>query len=356
MVENQMTLEETLKKIRPLDRSLESEAQRHLDRLTKPQGSLGKVEELARRIAAIQGRIPPHLGRKLLFVFAADHGVTAEGVSAYPGDVTAQMTYNFLRGGAAINVLARHFDVDVEVIDVGVNCEFPPLPNLHSLKIRHGTANFAKGPAMRREEALQSVEVGIRLAERASRENLFLLGAGDMGIGNTSSAAAILCAFTGLAVREVTGRGTGIDAATWERKVAAIEKGLKLNRPDLHDPLDVLAKVGGLEIGAMAGLILGAAVHRVPLVLDGYVSTAAAILAYHFHAGVKDILFASHLSAENGHRAMLEQLHLCPLLDLEMRLGEGTGAAVAMGLVEAAVKIMREMATFETAGVAGKIR
>lgn len=348
-----MLLEQTLKNIRPLDRSIESEAQRRLDQLTKPRGSLGRLEELALRVAGIQGEVPPRVGRKLIFVFAADHGIAAEGVSAYPSEVTAQMTYNFLNGGGAINVLARHFHVDVEVVDMGVGHDFPSLPGLRTRKIRRGTANFARGPAMNREEALQSVETGIALVQEAASKDLFLLGGGDMGIGNSSSAAAICSALTGISVGDVTGRGTGIDSSTWQRKVAAIEAALSFHRPNPDDPLDVLAKVGGLEIGAIAGLILGAVAHRVPVILDGYISTAAALLAHRFNPSVGDILFASHLSAESGHSAMLDYLKLSPLLDLGMRLGEGTGACIAMGLVEAAVKILREMATFETAGVAG---
>lgn len=349
-------LEETLKKIFPLDRSIESKAQRRLDQLTKPQGSLGKLEELALRVACIQGEVPPRLGRKRIFVLAADHGVTEEGVSAYPSEVTAQMTYNFLNGGAAINVLSRHFGVDVDVVDMGVDHQFSPMDRLRSFKIRSGTANFTRGAAMTRQEALQSVETGIHLAQEAATQELFLLGAGDMGIGNTTSAAAIFCALTGSAARRVAGRGTGIDAAGWEKKVAAIEKGLSVNRPDSADPLDVLAKVGGLEIGAIAGLILGAVAHRIPVVLDGYISTAAAFLSYRWSPAVREFLFAAHLSAEQGHRLMLEEMRLSPLLDLGMRLGEGTGAAVAMGLIEAGVKIVREMATFETAAVSGKER
>ena len=349
-----MSLQQTLKKILPVDRSIEPEAHRRLDQLTKPQGSLGKLEELALHVACIQGENPPRVGQKLIFIFAADHGIVGEGVSAYPSEVTTQMTYNFLNGGAAINVLARQFNVDVKVVDMGVDHEFPPLKGLHSLKVKRGTSNFARGPAMTREEALQSVETGIRLAEGAASSNLFLLGAGDMGIGNTSSAAAICSALTGISVGDITGRGTGIDSSTWQRKVAAIDKGLALNRPNPDDPLDVLAKVGGLEIGAITGLILGSAAHRTPLVLDGYISTAAALLAHRFNPSVGEFLFASHLSAESGHRAMLDHLMLSPLFDLGMRLGEGTGACIAMGLIEAAVKIMREMATFETAGIAGK--
>jgi nicotinate-nucleotide--dimethylbenzimidazole phosphoribosyltransferase len=349
-----MLLEETLEKIRTLDRSADAAIQSRLDSLTKPVGSLGRLEELARRVSSIQGEIPPRLGSKLLFVFAADHGIAQEGVSAYPKEVTAQMTYNFLQGGAAINVLARHHGVDVEVVDMGVDHDFPPLDRLRSCKIKRGTDNFLRGPAMTRADARQSLETGIRLAEESAARKIFLLGAGEMGIGNTSSAAAILCAFTGSAVRDVTGKGTGIDAAGWTRKVAAIEAGLKMNRPDEKNPLDVLAKVGGLEIGAIAGLILGAAAFRIPMVLDGYICSSAALLAHRFSPHVKDILFASHLSAEAGHRAMLDELGLRELFDLQMRLGEGTGACIAMGLIEAAVKIMREMATLDSAGVAGK--
>jgi nicotinate-nucleotide--dimethylbenzimidazole phosphoribosyltransferase len=349
-----MLLEETLEKIRPLDHSADAVIQSRLDSLTKPVGSLGRLEELARRVSSIQGEIPARLGSKLLFVFAADHGIAQEGVSAYPKEVTAQMTYNFLQGGAAINVLARHYDVGVEVVDAGVDHDFAPLDGLRSCKIKRGTNNFLRGPAMTIEEARRSVETGIRLAEESAARKMFLLGAGEMGIGNTTSAAAILCALTGLSARDVTGKGTGIDAAGWERKVAAIEAGLKMNRPDEKDPLDVLAKVGGLEIGAIAGLILGAAAFRLPMVLDGYICSSAALLAHRFSPHVKDILFASHLSAEAGHRVMLDQLGLRELFALDMRLGEGTGACIAMGLIEAAVKIMREMATFDSAGVTGK--
>jgi nicotinate-nucleotide--dimethylbenzimidazole phosphoribosyltransferase len=351
-----MLLDDTIKKIRPLDRSIETEAQQRLDSLTKPHGSLGKLEELARRIAVIQGKVPPRLGRKLLFVFAADHGIAQEGVSAYPKEVTVQMTYNFLHGGAAINVLARHYGVDTEVVDVGVDHEFAAPRGLRNYKVRRGTANFAQGPAMTRAEALRSIELGVQLAAaEATAQNLFLLGAGDMGIGNTSSAAAILCALTGAAPADVVGRGTGIDDATLGRKIAAIEKGLELNRPDPNDPLDVLAKVGGLEIGAMTGVILAAAAFHVPMLLDGFISGAAALLAQRFSPQVREILFASHLSAERGHGLMLDELKLAPVLDLSMRLGEGTGACLLMGLIEAAVRIMAEMATFESAGVKEKI-
>lgn len=350
-----MFLNETLELIHPLDRSSEQAAQERLDSLTKPPGSLGKLEELARRIAIIQGKVPPRLGRKLLLVFAADHGVTREGVSAYPKEVTAQMTYNFLNGGAAINVLARHCGVDTEVIDVGVDWEFGELRGLRQCKVRRATANFARGAAMTHDEAERCVELGIQLAQQAAAENVFLLGAGDMGIGNTSSAAAILCALTGAAPANAVGRGTGIDDSALTKKIAAIETALALNHPDAKDPLDVLAKVGGLEIGAIAGVILGAAAYRMPMVLDGFIAGAAALVAQRFSPHVRDFLFASHLSAEKGHRLMLEGLALAPVLDLQMRLGEGTGACLLMSLMEAAARIMGEMATFESAGVKGKI-
>jgi len=348
-----MPLDDTIVNVRPLDRAFESAAQQRLDSLTKPQGSLGKLEELARRMAVIQRKIPPRLGRKLLFVFAADHGVAAQGVSAYPKQVTAQMTKNFLDGGAAINVLARHYGVDTEVVDVGVDYDLAGARGLRDCKIRRGTANFARAPAMTRDEALRSIEVGIELAQAA--ENPFLLGAGDMGIGNTSSAAAILCALTGTPAADAVGRGTGIDEAGLRRKIDAVESGLAVNRPQANDPLDVLAKVGGLEIGAMTGFILAAAARRVPVVLDGFISGAAALLAQRFCPAVEDFLFASHLSVEPGHRRMLDALKLDPVLDLQMRLGEGTGACLLMNLIEAAVKIMGEMATFQSAGVEEKL-
>jgi nicotinate-nucleotide--dimethylbenzimidazole phosphoribosyltransferase len=347
-------LEETLKKIRPLESGVQLEAQRRLDCLTKPQGSLGKLEALAHRVAVIQGKVPPRLGPKMLFVFAADHGITEERVSAYPTEVTAQMTYNFLNGGAAINVLARHHGVDVEVVDVGVDHEFDAVRGLRRSKVRRGTANFVRGPAMARDEAACCLNLGIELAQEAAGKNVFLLAAGDMGIGNTTSAAAIVCALTGTAPASVTGRGTGIDDATLGKKIAAIERGLNFNRPDPRDPLDVLAKVGGLEIGAITGMILGASALRLPMLLDGFISGAAALLAGRFSPHAGDVLFASHLSAETGHRLILDELGLEPVLDLQMRLGEGSGACLLMGLVEAAVKIMGEMATFESAGVMGK--
>jgi nicotinate-nucleotide--dimethylbenzimidazole phosphoribosyltransferase len=351
-----MLLDQTLKKIRPVSRLLEAEVRRSLDNLTKPPGSLGRLEETALRIACIQEKNPPTHGPKRLFVFTADHGIAAEGISAYPKEVTAQMTCNFLSGGAGINVLARHFGVEVEVVDMGVDHDFDPSAVLRRRKIRRGTEDFSRGPAMTRAEALQSVETGIELAGAAAAESPFLLGTGEMGIGNTSSAAAIFSALTGLPVSKAAGRGTGIDSATLERKVRLIERGIAISRPDSQDPIDVLSKVGGLEIGAMTGLILGASAHRLPVVLDGFISTAAALLALRLSPQAAEFLFASHLSAEAGHELMLKEIAAVPLFDLRMRLGEGTGACIAMGLIEASVKLLGEMATFESAGVAEKIR
>ena len=264
------------------------------------------------------------------------------------------MTTNFLAGGAAINILGRHHGVDTEIVDVGIDHDFTGSSGLRNCKIRRGTANFTNGPAMTRDEAARAVDLGIHLAREAARQNVFLLSAGDMGIGNTSSAAAILCAITGAAPAGVVGRGTGIDDATLARKIAAITSGLDINRPDASDSLDVLAKVGGLEIGAITGLILGAAALRLPMVLDGFISAAAALLAINLCPHARDVLIASHRSAEKGHGLMLEELKLTPVLDLDLRLGEGTGACIVIGLIEAAVKIMGEMATFKSAGVKEK--
>src|SRR5689334_19940179 len=293
-----MRISEAIERIAPPDRRAQDEAQGYIDRLTKPPGSLGRLEDLARRVAGIQGAVPPRLGRKIIFVFAADHGVTAEGVSAYPQAVTAQMTYNFLSGGAAINALARAFGVDIQIVDAGVAHDFPPHDKLRALKIKRGTDNFTIGPAMTRADAEASVEAGLGcVAEAAGSEKPFLIGVGEMGIGNTTSAAAILCALTGAPPRGAAGGGPGVDGGGFARKVAAIEKALAVNCPDRNDALDVLGKVGGLEIGAMAGVILGAAAHRVPLVLDGFIAGAAALLARALSPAVGDYLFAAHLSA-----------------------------------------------------------
>jgi len=345
-------LTETLAAIKPVDAGLLQEAQRRLDNKTKPLGSLGRLEEFARRYAAISGTLEPETMKKVIFTFAGDHGVVAEGVSAFPKEVTPQMVLNFLNGGAGVNVLARHVGADVLVVDVGVDYEFNAVPGLINRKVARGTRNFAKGPAMTREESLAAIEVGIELANQAKSEGVSILGTGEMGIGNTTPSSAIIAAISGKSVREVTHRGTGINDAALENKIRVIEEGLALNKPDPRDPLDLLTKVGGLEIAAIAGLVIGAAANRLPVVVDGFISTAGALIASEMHPNIREYIFAAHESVEIGHRFMLERLGAEPILDLQLRLGEGTGAALAMGLIEAGVKILQEMATFEEAGVA----
>jgi nicotinate-nucleotide--dimethylbenzimidazole phosphoribosyltransferase len=277
-----------------------------------------------------------------------------EGVSAYPREVTAQMVLNFLRGGAGVNVLSRHAGVAVRVVDIGVAHEFGIVPELIQKKIAFGTKNCLMEPAMSREQAEQAVIVGMEMATLASQEGIGLIGTGDMGIGNTTPSAAITAVITGLPVAAVTGRGTGIDDAGHTRKVSVIQRALDFHRPDRADALDVLRKVGGLEIGGLAGLILGAAAARVPIVLDGFIAGAAALIAVGLQPLCRDYLIASHRSVERGHQAILDHLSLKPLLDLDLRLGEGTGACLGMSLVCAAVKIYTEMATFQEAGVSEK--
>lgn len=346
-------VETTLSKITPLDVDLLAATQARLDRKTKPLGALGRLEEFACRLVAISGQELPDLSKKVIFTFAADHGITEEGVSLYPKEVTTQMVFNFLRGGAGVNVLARHAGAEVRVVDVGVDHDFEGCPGLIHRKVARGTANFAKGPAMTRDEMLAALEVGIELADQCTAEGVGLVGTGEMGIGNTSPSSAIIAALSGLSVEQVTHRGTGINDQALATKVAAINKGLAINKPDPSDPLDVLQKVGGLEIAAIAGLMMGCAANRIPVVVDGFISTAGALIAAELHPNLRDYLFAAHESVEVGHRFMLERLASRPILDLDLRLGEGTGGALAMPLIEAGVKILAEMATFEQAGVTG---
>lgn len=349
-----MSLQEVLGRIQPLDMALRKQAQARLDRLTKPLGSLGRLEELAAQYVAISGEMKPNIPRGVVFTFAADHGVTVEGVSAYPREVTPQMVLNFLRGGAGVNVLARHAGVDVRVVDIGVDYEFGTVPGLFDRKIMKGTRNLMVEPAMTRSQAEQSLLVGMELATNAVQEGIGLIGTGEMGIGNTTPSAAITAVMTRRSVADVTGRGTGIDEAGHARKVQVIQTALDRHRPDPTDPLDVLAKVGGLEIGGLAGLILGAAAARIPVVLDGFIAGAAALIAVGLQPSCRDYLIASHRSVEAGHRVMLDHLSLKPLLDFDLRLGEGTGACLGIDLVYAAIKIYTEMATFGEAGVAEK--
>jgi nicotinate-nucleotide--dimethylbenzimidazole phosphoribosyltransferase len=329
-------------------------ARRHLDTLTKPPGSLGRLEELAVRWSALTGR-PPRLTAPVIFTLAADHGVVAEGVSAYPQSVTAQMVENFLRGGAAVNVLARQAGARVVVADFGVATPLGAPDGLVVRRLAPGTRNMAHGPAMTRAEAVAAIEAGAALAEEAVAGGADWLGTGEMGIGNTTAASAITAALTGAPLESVTGRGTGVDDAGWRRKAAVVRRALEVNAPDPGDGLDVLSKVGGLEIAGLVGVILAGAAHRVPVALDGFIAGAAALVAVALAPTARHALFAAHRSAEPGHAVALRHLGLEPYLALDMRLGEGTGAALFIHLVRAASAIYAEMATFKSAGVDGPV-
>jgi nicotinate-nucleotide--dimethylbenzimidazole phosphoribosyltransferase len=346
-------LQSVIDRIQPPEESGRLLAKRRLDRLTKPPDSLGRLEDLAVWYVGITGEVPTPPLEKAIVVFAADHGVTEEKVSAYPKAVTAQMVYNFLRGGAAINVLAKQQGADLRVIDIGVDHDFGKRPGLIDRKIARGTRNMKRGSAMSRRQAISAIAVGCELAEEEARRGTNLLGTGEMGIGNTTASSAVTALLTASPIAAVTGRGTGIDGPTLRIKRAVVEEALRVNRANPHDPIDVLAKVGGFEIGGIAGLLLGAAAHRIPVVVDGFICTAAALVAVALAPEMKHYLVSAHRSAESGHRIALSKLGLDPLLDLNMRLGEGTGAVLGMGLVESAVRILTEMATFEEAGVSG---
>jgi nicotinate-nucleotide--dimethylbenzimidazole phosphoribosyltransferase len=347
-------LDEVIRGVRPVDRSIVPQVRARLDSLIKPPGSLGDLEEIAVRYCLARETSAPHLGKKVIFTLAGDHGVVAEGVSAYPGEVTRQMVRNMLSGGAAVNVLARHAGVEVCVVDIGVAGHLEDTRGLIARKVRPGTANMAEGPAMTGEEARQAVEVGISLARDAADEGTTLIGTGEMGIGNTTAASALVAALLPCEVRKATGRGTGIDDEVLERKIAVIERSLALNRTLLTDPLNVLAAVGGLEIAGICGLILGSASKSIPVVVDGFISSAGALVACRMCPAAAEYLFFSHVSAEAGHAVFFDRFPARPILDLGMRLGEGTGAALAMLIIEAALKVYTEMATFESAGVSRK--
>jgi nicotinate-nucleotide--dimethylbenzimidazole phosphoribosyltransferase len=346
-----MSVEDLIAQIGPLDGTAMAAARARQDMLTKPRGSLGRLEALSVQLAGITGNPRPSLQHKVIITMAGDHGVVAEGVSAYPQAVTPQMVYNFLRGGAAINVMARHVGARVIVVDMGVAAVLEAHPNLVDKKVALGTGNIARGPAMSREQAGRALLAGAEVVEAEISRGLDILGTGDMGIGNTTPSTAIAAALTGQPVAELAGRGTGVDDAGLARKVAAVQRALAANQPDRGDALDVLAKVGGFEIGGLAGAILAAAAHRRPAVIDGFISTAAAMIAVGLAPQVRPYLVAAHRSQERGHALMLEWLALTPLLDLDMRLGEGTGAALGISLAEVACKILGEMATFGEAGV-----
>jgi nicotinate-nucleotide--dimethylbenzimidazole phosphoribosyltransferase len=344
----------TLPEILPLNEAMQAAARTRQNNLTKPAGSLGRLEELSIQLAGIMERERPSVSRKAVIVMAGDHGVVAEGVSAFPAEVTPQMVLNFLHGGAAINALAGAAGARVVIVDMGVASDLPDHPKLIKRKVAYGTQNMAIGPAMTGAQAEEALQAGMEVVAAEIDKGLDLVAIGEMGIGNTTAATAITAAFTGLPPAQLTGRGTGVDDAGLARKVTVIEKALAVNRPDPSDALDVLLKVGGLEIAGLAGVVLGAAERRVPVVIDGFISSAAALLAAELVPAVKPYLIGSHESVEIGHQAILQRLGIRPLFNLNMRLGEGTGAALAFPIIEGAARILDEMATFAEAGVSDK--
>jgi len=346
-------MKSTVENITVLDERAMQIARKRQDTLTKPTGSLGTLEDVSIQIAGITGNPRPQITDKVIITMAGDHGVTEAGVSAYPNEITGQMIHNFLNGGAAINVLGRHVGARVVVVDMGVATTIKS-ESLVNKKIGYGTANMRNGPAMTYEDAVRAIEAGMEVLESEAKKGMDIVGVGDMGIGNTTPSSALTAVITGASVKAVTGRGTGLDDAALERKITVIEEVIRVNQPNKQDPIDVLAKVGGFEIGGMAGVMLAAASHRIPVVIDGFVSGAAALLAYEITPAVKDYMIASHRSVEQGHAVILEYIGLKPLLDLDMRLGEGTGAALGINIVDAACKILNEMATFEDAGVSDR--
>jgi nicotinate-nucleotide--dimethylbenzimidazole phosphoribosyltransferase len=330
-----------------------TEARAHLDSLTKPLGSLGRLEDLAAQWFAIcEGRFPATLS-KSVYVFAADHGITAEGVSAYPSQVTQQMVLNFLAGGAAINVLARLNQVEVNVVDVGVDADLSGHAGLTQRKVRRGSRNMLREAAMTNEELEAALAAGRALAEAAYAQSKNLIAVGEMGIGNTTAASVMTAALTGMPATLVTGRGTGVENEAYAHKCRVVEEVVSRHFSEATNPREILRRGGGLEIAAMTGLMLGAAQRKIPIVVDGFISTAAAGIACALESGVRPCLFAGHRSQEPGHRVLLAHLEMEPILDLDMRLGEGTGAVLAMPILEAAMRLYQEMATFTSAGISG---
>jgi nicotinate-nucleotide--dimethylbenzimidazole phosphoribosyltransferase len=345
-------LEKTIQNIQTVDQTYVQKAYERLDNQARPNGSLGKIEHIAARLAGIYQQMDIHLTNKMIVVCAGDHGICDEGVSRFPSEVTPQMVLNFIDGGASINVLAKDAGAMVRVADLGVNCSFDPTLPLFHKKIARGTQNFSKKPAMSRSQAIASIEAGIEIIDELVQEApIHLLGTGDMGIGNTTPSTAIMACYSSYPVSTLTGRGTGIDDNGLNRKIKLIEDSLKLHQPDPSDPIDVLQKVGGFEIGGLCGLVLGAAFHGIPVICDGLISTAGALLAVELSAPSKDYLFASHQSVEIGHHYMLSHLGLDALLNVDFRLGEGTGAALCMKLMDAATRVLAEIKTFDDVGI-----
>lgn len=358
MIRN-LGLEDILKGIQKTDESWFEKARARTSQLVMPTRALGRLHEIAERLCAIQQTLNPVVDRKAVLVMAADHGVVQEGVSAYPQEITGEMIRTFLRGGAGINAIARHVGAEVWVVDMGIIPDIDPASmeggdRLWVRKVASGTSNLARGAAMSLQQATESILNGFQLASELFQKGVQLLAAGDMGIGNTTPSAAIGVVITRRDIEEMAGRGTGLDDQGLRRKTEAIRHGIQVNRPDPKDGLDVLSKLGGFEIGGIAGCVLAGAFHRCPVVIDGLISTAGALIAHALSPVVADYLFAGHCSAEPGHRAMLAHLGLEPILVLGMRLGEGTGAALAMGIIQGAIRVFRDVLTFAEAGVSNK--
>lgn len=350
-----MNIEEKLKnfisRIQPVSEAYETPIQDKLDHLTKPQGSLGFLEDVVKKLGGIQETMSPAITKKRVYTFAGDHGIAEENVSAYPASVTPQMVFNFIQGGAAISVLSKQFNLELRVVDVGVNFDFVNTHGLLHKKIAMGTKNFLHAPAMTRDQALQSFFVGIDLAQEAKEEGVDLLIAGDMGIGNTTSSSAITALLCGTRAEEVTSMGTGISRERVKEKAAIVARGIETRNPKKDDPIDILTQVGGFELGAIAGLALGCAYHKIALISDGFISTTGVALAYALCPTVRDILFPVECTTETGNSYLLRFLETSPVLSLDIRLGEGTGAALLVPLFEAGLKLYHSMATFESAGV-----
>ncbi|HPA15511.1 MAG TPA: nicotinate-nucleotide--dimethylbenzimidazole phosphoribosyltransferase [Desulfobacterales bacterium] len=354
-----LTLKEIIERIKPVDRQWIEKAKQHTARLVMPTRALGRLHEISERLCGIQKTLKPSINRKAILIMAADHGVVEEGVSAYPQEVTGSMIRTFLKGGAGINAISNHVGAEVWVVDMGIIPILDPASmdegdRLFIEKVARGTANMAKGPAMTRQQAEESIIKGFKHADALFQKGIEILGTGDMGIGNTTPSTAIGAVITGKSVDEMVGRGTGLDDAGLLRKKDVIRRGIQVNQPKRNDGLDVLTKVGGFEIGGIAGSILAGAYHCRPVVIDGLISTGGALVADALCPAVKDYIFAGHCSQEPGHGTMLKYLRLDPILDLGMRLGEGTGGALAMGIIEGALRAFCEVFTFEEAGVAGK--
>jgi len=354
-----MQLAEIISGIQPVEQEWIQKARQRTAQLVMPTRALGRLHEISERLCGIRQTLEPAINQKAILVMAGDHGVVEEGVSAYPQEVTPAMVRTFLAGGAGINAISRQVGADVWVVDMGIIPDLDPggLKGAERLlveKVGNGTANFARGPAMSRQEAEKALLIGFEQASRRIEQGADILGTGDMGIGNTTPAAAIGTVLTGASLAKMVGRGTGVDDAGLRRKREVVRRGIAINNPDPEDGLDVLAKVGGFEIGGIAGSILAGAFQRRAVVIDGFISTAGALIADALCPAVKDYLFAGHCSEEPGHRIMLKHLGLDPILDLGMRLGEGTGAALAMGVIESAARMFKEVLTFEGAGVANK--